>query len=582
MYKTHVKNTSPPHYNHYLQTPPSESQTSSNPKLLKQLHGISLTRGTQNLSLWSQLVKGYLSQGSPKEALLIYTQTRCIRIPHAVLPLALKACATLSSHLHGRSLHAESIKAGVVSHVMVGTSLVSMYSKCGDVTGARRMFDEMPDRNVITWNAMIGGYSTNGDMGSASFLFERMSERTPVTWAEVIDGFARSGDTAAARQLFDRAPLEMRNVVTWTVMVNGYASNGEMEAARQVFEEMPQRNFFAWSSMIAGYCKKGDVEEARKVFDRIPSRNLVNWNALIAGYSQNGFCEEALTAFEKMQAEGFQPDEVTVANALSACAQLGLLGTGKQIHELINRNRIKLNQFVLNGLVDMYAKCGDVSRARQIFDGMKQRNEVCWNAMITGLAIHGCSKEALELFDRMESSGEKPNETTFLAVLSACAHGGFVEEGLEFFTEMKGKYGLVPGIKHYGCLVDLLGRAGRLNEAYDLIKTMPMKPNDAVWGALLGACRIHADMEMAEWVLQEVGMPHSNKESVDNAHYVLLSNIYAASDQWEQAEKIRTMMVKNRVQKTPGCSSIMVGRAEHQFHAGAQADSRIYQLYGGV
>ncbi|XP_043725443.1 pentatricopeptide repeat-containing protein At3g21470 [Telopea speciosissima] len=457
-----------------------------------------------------------------------------------------------------------------------------MYSKCEDVITSRRMFDEMPERNVVTWNAMICGYSRDGDMGSALNLFRQMHEKTPVTWAEMIDGLARNGNIVSARRLFDQAPLEMMNVVIWTVMVDGYVSNGQMEAARQLFEEMPQRNFFAWSSMIAGYCKKGDVKEAKAMFDRIPVRNLVNWNSLIAGYAQNGFGKEALEAFVKMQAEGFEPDEVTVTSALSACATMGSLDSGKEIHNLINHKGIKLNQFVLNGLVDMYAKCGDLGNAKRIFEAMPQKNDVCWNAMISGLAVHGRSEDALELFGQMEESSEKLNEVTFLVVLSACAHGGFVNEGLEIFSKLKEQNGLVVGIEHYGCMVDLLGRAGRLNEAYDLIKKMPMKPNDVVWGALLGACRIHLDTRMVERVDEEVGMLEPDNASSDDARFVLLANIYAASDRWEKAESTRMMMGNRRAQKTPGCSSVMLGNIEHQFHAGAQADPRTHQLYGGV
>ncbi|XP_077239676.1 pentatricopeptide repeat (PPR-like) superfamily protein [Tasmannia lanceolata] len=568
-----AKNVQKPHQ---ILTP--QLQSYKNPKLLKQLHAISVTKGTQNPSQWSYLIRAYLTQGFPRETLLIYTQTRRQGIHLSVIPLLLKACASISLFLHGQTLHSETIKSGLGTDLMVGTSLVSMYSKCGHTFHARKVFDEMPERNVVTWNAMIGGYSSNGDMGSASLLFEQMSERNTVSWTEMIDGFARSGDTKSARCLFDQVPMDMRSVVTWTVMVDGYASNGEMEAASQVFDEMPVRNFFAWSSMIVGYCKKGDVKEARKVFDRIPVRNLVNWNALIAGYMQNGFCDEALEAFRQMQVEGFEPDEITLASALSACGQLGSLDSGKEIHELINRNRIKLNQFVLNGLVDMYAKCGDVTTARRIFEGMPRRNDVCWNAMISGLAIHGQCEEALELFGRMEESQEKPNEITFLVILSACAHGGFVKEGLEFFTKMKEKYGLVRRIEHYGCLVDLLGRAGRLSEAYDLIKTMPVKPNDAVWGALLGACRVHMDMKMAQKVVEDIVTLESNAYSSDDARYVLLSNIYAASDRWEEAEKTRMLMKKNRVQKTPGCSSVMIGNTKYQFHAGVHTESKTHRL----
>ncbi|KAK9134637.1 hypothetical protein Syun_014477 [Stephania yunnanensis] len=506
----------------------------------------------------SQLISKLLSQGSSTQALLAYIQSRRegIITQHGAIPALLKACASLPNPNMGKSLHAEAIKSGVSHHVKIGTTLISFYSKC-DFVGARKLFDEMPERNVVTWNAMIAGYSKMGDMGSALELFERMPERTSVTWIEMIDGFARGGSVAVARRVFDEVPVGMRNVVTWTVTVDGYVRNGEMGAARELFEEMPERNFFVWSSMIAGYCKMGEVGEAREIFDRIPERNLVNWNALIAGYAQNGFCEEAISAFQKMQADGFEPNEITVASALSSCAQLGLLDFGKRIHDLVNRKRIKLNQFVLNGLVDMYAKCGDISNAKMIFEGMARKNDVCWNSMISGLAAHGQSKEALELFGKMEASNEKPNELTFLSVLSACAHGGYVNEGLEIFSSMKEKYGLVAGVVHYGCLVDLLGRAGRLRDAYNLIKSMPMKPNDVVWGAMLGACRVHLDTEMAEQVVRDVGTLGANMGSGDDAHYSLMSNVYAASDEWEKAKKLRMLITKNGIQKTPGRSAFI-------------------------
>ncbi|KAF5180532.1 Pentatricopeptide repeat-containing protein [Thalictrum thalictroides] len=514
-------------------------------------HALHMQQSTSNL------IKQYLSQGSPRQALLVYTQARRQGIyHHHIISVLLKACASLSFLNHGKSLHAESIKNGVVLNVILGTSLVSFYSKCCCLVDSRKVFDEMPERNVVTWNAMIGGYSKNGDMGNACVLFEVMPLRSSFTWNEMIDGFARSGDLVAARQLFDQVPSAVKSVVTWTVLVDGYVRNGLMKEARELFEAMPERNFFVWSSMIAGYCKKHDMKEARSIFDRIKVRNSVNWNALIAGYAQNGFCKEAFEAFDRMQVEGFEPDEVTVASLLSASAQLGSLDSGKKIHELIGRKAIKLNQFVLNGLVDMYAKCGDISNARRIFEGIPRRNHVCWNSMISGLAVHGRWDEALEIFRQMKASEQKPNEVTFISVLSACARGGFVTEGLEIFSMMKEKYGLTVGIEHYGCLVDLLGRAGRLVEAYDLIKTMPMKPNDVVWGAFLGACRIHSETELVEQVKEEIGMLDTHRGPGDSAPYVLLSNIYAASDRWERAEKMRMMMVGNGIKKEPGCSSI--------------------------
>ncbi|KAH7835994.1 hypothetical protein Vadar_031825 [Vaccinium darrowii] len=539
----------------YSQNP--QNLTLFNPKSTKQSSDFCPIKITSIPSNLSNYIRHCISQGNHKEALLTYPQIRRTGIYHfGVVPLILKACACLSLIHIGKALHAESIKSGVESNVVVGTSLVNMYAKCGDILCSRKVFDEMPERNVVTWNAMIGGYMTNGRMKEASFLFERMGQRSVVTWIEMIDGFAKSGETAIARELFDRVPMGIRNVATWTVMVDGYARNGEMEAAKNVFDSMPIRNFFVWSCMVSGYCKRGDVEAAKAVFDMIPERNLVNWNSLISGLAQNGFCEEALDVFVKMQTEGFEPDEVTLSSALSACANLGLLDVGKEIHQMIVDKGIKLNHFILNGLIDMYAKCGDLRNARLIFEKISERNDCCWNTMISSYAIHGQCIEALELFGRMEALNEEPNDLTFLSILSACAHGGFVQEGMETFAKME-KYGLTASVRHYGCIIDLLGRAGRLNEAYDLVKRMPVEPNDTIWGALLGACRIHLDTDLADRVLEEVGR-YSDSGSSNDSHYQLLSNIYAASDKWEKVERMRTVMLDKGFQKAPGQSSCML------------------------
>ncbi|XP_012465124.1 pentatricopeptide repeat-containing protein At3g21470 [Gossypium raimondii] len=538
-----------------------------NPKqAIRIVENIAKNNSNPNQPSWSYIIRNHLSEGTTSQVLSLYTQIRQTGLYiFGLVPLIFKACASASTQTYGKSLHAESIKFGVAIDLHIASSLLSMYSRCGNLIDSRKVFDEMPERNVVTWNAMIGGYFKNGDRESALDVFEKMPiTRNSVTWVEMIDGFAKCGDTFKARQFFEKVPLELRTVVTWTVMVDGYNANGELEAAREIFDMMPERNYFVWSSMISGYCKRGNVKEARNFFDRIPVRNLVNWNSLISGYAQNGFCEEALRMYKKMQNEGFEPDEVTITSVLSACAQLGELDIGKEIHYLIKKKRMKANQFVLNALLDMYAKCGDLAQARLIFEGMSHRTSACWNSMILGLAIHGKNKEALEFFKRMEESNEMPDDITFLSLLSACAHGGCVDEGLDVFSKME-TYDLVASIKHYGCLVDLLGRAGRLKEAFDLIKRMPIKPNDVVWGALLGACRIHLDTNMVEQVMQEVGKVDDDMDSGDNSHLVLLSNIYAASDRWEKAEKMRTAMVNKGFQKNPGLSSIIPNRMELPF-----------------
>ncbi|KAL8459357.1 hypothetical protein ACS0TY_036734 [Phlomoides rotata] len=514
------------------------------------------SRGNPSSS-WYYSMRNCISQKKIKAAILIYIRHRSSgsNVTGAI-PLVLKACASLPMLTLGKVLHSEIVKLGVERDVMVGTSLIVMYGKCQDIVCSRKVFDHMPERNVVSWNAMIGGYMRNGDTRIASGLFETMTVKTSVTWNEMIVGYARNGDMVKAKQVFDSVPEGLKNVVTWTVMVDAYACVGDMEAAREVFDKMTERNLYAWSVMITGYFKKGDVEKAREIFDGMSVRNLVNWNSLISGYAQNGLCREAYNAFRKMQEEGLEPDEVTLASVLSACAQSGMFDVGKEIHESIIKNRIELNEFVVNGLVDMYAKCGDIISARLIFEGTLVKNDATWNSLITGFAIHGKCREAIEFFTRMEESGVKPNEVTFLSVLSACAHGGLVEEGLEVFAKME-KYGLKPNIKHYGCLVDVLGRSGKLQEAFDLMKEMPMAPNETVLGALLGACRIHSDSIMAKNVLELINELNSGHVYHDDAHYLLLSSIYAAAERWEMAEGARTVFSATGSEKTPGYSVLM-------------------------
>ena len=523
---------------------------------VKKIGGI---RKSFNPSNWSHSIRNNsTNQSSLKRALVLYKQTRH-ETPHdpTVIPQLLKACDSHPFLRYVKSLHAESIKDGSDVDVFIGTAIVAAYAKCGVVWDARKVFDFMPERNVVTWNAMIGGYLRNGDAESALLAFEAMPGKTRVSWSQMIGGFARNGDTVTARKFFDKVPYELKDVVIWTVMVDGYAKKGEMEDAREVFELMPERNYFVWSSMVCGYCKKGDVMEAEAIFRRIPVRNLEIWNSMIAGYVQNGFGEKALEAFGEMGVDGFEPDEFTVVSVLSACAQLGDLDAGKQIHHMIECKGIAVNQFVLSGLIDMYAKCGDLVNARLVFESCNERNVFCWNAMIAGFAVNGQCNEVLEYLGRMEESNIRPDAVSFITVLSACAHGGLVSEALEVISKME-EYGIEMGIRHYGCMVDLLGRAGMLKEAYDLIKRMPMKPNETVLGAMIGSCWIHSDMKMAEQVMKMTG---ANSAACVNSNNVLLSNIYAASEKWEKAEMIRSSMVDGGSEKIPGCSSIILSNS---------------------
>ncbi|KAG6408286.1 hypothetical protein SASPL_131291 [Salvia splendens] len=496
---------------------------------------------------WFDSINNCIIHRKPKAAILTYIRMRrcCGGIVIPAAPLLLKACASLSVLNFGKVVHSEIIKSGIEINVMVGTSLVDMYAKCRDIASARQLFDEMPERNLISWNTMIGGYMWNGYAGAASALFAMMKEKTTVTWNTMIMGYARNGDMATARLVFNAMPEGLKTVVTWTSMVSVYSSNGNMEAAREVFEKMGARNFYVWSVMIKGYFKRGDAVKAREIFDGISLRNLVIWNSLISGYAQNGMFSEVMDAFTRMQEDGFEPNEVTVVGVLSACAQAGMLDVGREIHERLLNSRIELNEFVVNSLVDMYAKCGDLGTARLIFEEALEKNSATWNSLITGFAVHGRCREAIELFTRMEESSMRPDGITFLSVLSGCAHGGLVKEGLESFSKME-RYGVKRSVKHYGCLVDLLGRAGRLEDALNLVKGMPMEPSDAILGSLLGACKTHSDTYMTTKALEFIN-EHSH-------HYRLLSNIYAASERWEMAERMRVAFSATECEKITGYS----------------------------
>ncbi|CAL9221756.1 unnamed protein product [Arabidopsis halleri] len=553
----------------------------------------------------SNLIKNHISRGSPIQALVLYggIRHRGVYFP-GWIPLILKACACVVPRVFlGKLLHSESIKFGVCSDVMVGSSLISMYGKWGCVVSARKVFDEMPERNVATWNAMIGGYMGNGDAVSARGLFEEISVcRNTVTWIEMMKGYGKRKEIEKARELFERMPLELKNVKAWSVMLGVYVSNRKMEDARKFFEDIPEKNSFVWSLMISGYFRIGDVHEATATFYRVFARDLVIWNTLITGYAQNGYSDDAIDAFHNMQGEGYEPDAVTVSSVLSACAQSGRLDVGREVHSLINHKGIELNQFVSNALIDMYAKCGDLENATSVFESISLRSVACWNSMISCLAIHGkgkealemfrtlesldlkpdsvfeslslrslacwnsmisClaihgkGKEALEMFRTMESLDLKPDEITFLAVLTACVHGGFLMEGLKIFSEMKTQ-DVKPNVKHFGCLIHLLGRSGKLKEAYRLVKEMPVKPNDTVLGALLGACKVHMDTEMAEQVMKIIETVGSITNSDNENHLASISNLYAHTERWETAEALRVEMEKRGLEKSPGLSSVVL------------------------
>ncbi|KAF8395963.1 hypothetical protein HHK36_017574 [Tetracentron sinense] len=432
--------------------------------------------------LYNTMIKGLSQTHSAKEAILLFNtiQSSGFRPDTYSFPFVLKAVIHLSAIELGREIHGQTIRFGLDSDVHVVTGLIQMYSVLAGICDARRLFDGMPLRDVVSWNAMV-----------------------------------------------------------------------------------------------AGYAKVGDVDNARALFERMPERNVISWTAVIAGYAQMNRPNEAVTVFRRMQLEDVEPDEIAMLAALSACAHLGALELGEWIHNYIDKRGLNKIVPLTNALIDMYAKSGNIKKALEVFEKMKHRSVITWTTMIAGLALHGLGIEAMEMFYRMENARVKPNEVTFIAILSACSHVGLVDMGRRYFKCMSTQYQITQKIEHYGCMIDLLGRAGYLQEAQELVRGMPYEANGAVWGSLLAASRIHGDVELGECALRHL----IEVEPHNSGNYTLLSNIYAAHGRWHEVGMVRKVMRDNRVKKMPGGSSIEVNNRVHEFIVGDKSHLQYERIY---
>lgn len=380
-----------------------------------------------------------------------------------------------------------------------------------------------------------------------------------------------------------------------TALIEMYARCGFMEYACKVLDYMEEPDLVSYNVLLAEYVRIGEIKMAHELFDRMPERDLVSWNTIIHGYSSLGDfsasrkpfdiatgeqrqqSNEALRLFHDMQLANMVPDKITIISVLNACGNLGALGMGKTIHEYIERNYgiNRMDMKLETSLLDMYAKCGDIDSSLRIFESMNEKDVFTWSVMIMGLANHGFGDLALEYFTNMVIEGIKPNDVTFIGVLTACSHIGLVERGWMYFKSMSTSYGIAPKIEHYGCLVDIFGRAGRLREAMELIRTMPFAPDAIVWRAFLGACRIHKNVELAE----EATVNLLQLEPHVDGNYVLLSNIYSQAMKWDKVVSLRRMMKTANIHKVPGSSSIEVDNAVYEFVSGDRSHPKSSQIY---
>ncbi|XP_022759762.1 pentatricopeptide repeat-containing protein At1g06143 [Durio zibethinus] len=467
-----------------------------------------------NVFVYNALIKGHVHCHHPFQALDYYKHM----LRAGVWPTSftfsslVKSCGLVSEFGFGESVHCHVWKNGFESHVFVQTALVDFYANVGKIVESKRVFDEMPERDVFAWTTMVSGFLKAGDLGSS----------------------------------------------------------------RRLFDEMPERNTATWNAMIDGYARVGDVESAELFFNQMPVKDVISWTTMINCYSQNKLFGEALAVFEEMRRNKVSPDEVTMASCISACAHLGALDTGKQIHHYVMENGFNLDVYIGSALIDMYAKCGSLEKSLLVFFKLREKNLFCWNSVIEGLAVHGHAIEALAMFDRMERRHVKPNGVTFVSILSACTHAGLVEEGRQRFLSMTRDYSIPPGVEHYGCMVDLLSKAGLLEDALFLIRSMKLEPNSVIWGSLLGGCKLHKNLEIAQVAVDELMV----LEPYSSGYYTLLVNMYAEVNRWGQVANVRHMIRELGVEKRcPGSSWIEMENKIHQFAASDKSHLASDEIY---
>ncbi|VAI75924.1 unnamed protein product [Triticum turgidum subsp. durum] len=370
----------------------------------------------------------------------------------------------------------------------------------------------------------------------------------------MVSGLSRNGAVGEARALFLAMPA--RNSVSWNAMVSGFASAGDMGMAEECFRDAPDKeDAVLWTAMVSGYMDAGDVDKATELFQEMPVRNLVSWNAMVAGYVKNSRTDDALMVFKTIVRDAdVRPNESTLSSVLLGCSNLSALGFGRQVHQWCIKLPLSRRITVGTSLVSMYCKCGDLEGACKLFSEMRTRDVVAWNAMISGYAQHGHGQEAINLFEKMKAQGVKPNWITFVAVLTACIHTGFCDFGIQCFETMQEIYGVKPRADHYSCMVDLLCRAGLLERAVCLIRSMPFEPHPSAYGTLLAACRVYKNLEFAEFAAGKLIQQNSHNAGA----YVQLANIYAAANQWAEVSRVRRWMKDNAVVKTPGYSWVEI------------------------
>ncbi|XP_022148413.1 putative pentatricopeptide repeat-containing protein At3g23330 [Momordica charantia] len=482
-----------------------------------------------NVVSWNALVTCYLQAGRPEMAITLFLEMLNVGIEPTPFSLSgvLVGCSQLQDGKLGSQLHCFSLKLRFSSNVVVGTGLIDMYSKCCNLEDSRRVFNIMSNRNVFTWTSMISGYARNQKPDEAMVLVRAMLrldlKPNYMTYNSLLSSFSSSHNFHQCKQIHCR------------IIAEGFESN----------------NYIA-ASLVTAYSECcSSLEDYRKVCSAITMFDQISWNAVIAGFSNLGIGEEALECFIQMRQANIDVDFFTFTSIFRAIGITSALEEGRQIHGLVYKTGFALNLFVQNGLVSMYARCGAISDSKKVFSMMNEHDLISWNSLLSGCAYHGRGEEAIDLFEQMRRTSVKPDNTSFLSVLTACSHVGLLDKGLEYFNLMINSNLLEPPkLEHYATVVDLFGRAGNLHEAEAFIESITVEPGPSIYKSLLSACLIHGNKDIAIRTAKKILQlyPH------DPATYIMLSNVLVRDGNWDDAARVRRLMSNRGVKKNPGFS----------------------------
>lgn len=604
--------------------------------------------------IWNVLIRGFTNNGLFEKAIEFYRRMdfEGFRADNFTYPFVVKSCGGLLSLIEGEKVHAKLIKCGLDLDVYVCNSLIAMYMKLGFVDCAEKVFDEMPMKDLVSWNSMISGYHSVGDGLSALSCFKEMQnygmehdrfsvisgvgassveyclksgkeihchviksglETDIMVQTSLIDMYGKCGVVDYAERVFNR--IILRNIAASNAMIGAYVLNArflQLFTCLKNMQEVDKLNLDAITminllpsclqlgallegksihghairkgflphlvletALVDMYGQCGELKTAEFIFESMTEKSLATWNAMIAAYVQSGQNMEALKLFQELWSEPLTPDAITFASILPAYAEIATLNEGRQIHALVIKFGLTSNTYISNSMVYMYAKCGEVQTARILFDGILCKDVISWNVIIMAYAIHGMGKISIQLFHEMQEKDIKPDASSFVSLLASCSISGMVDEGWNYFDSMKRDYGIDPGIEHYGCVIDLLGRTRNIEQAKRFIEEMPLVPTARIWGSLLTASKVNNDIVSAEFAARHIAsLEHDN-----TGCYVLLANMYAEARRWQDVLRIRSIMENEGLEKTISCSVVEENGITHRFINHDRSHDEIYKIY---